>query len=717
MKKLILIFLFLLLIPLINAQCLDVKIAKASYLAGETFQAEITGNLITPLNYNDIYFYYNGKEYFPPVLSLEQIAANKWIVYSDVLEKYGLNDFSVERVICRENNTLKEESKKLSFSITKPLQAYYNSLLSKLNGKWASLSSDEISQAVIALSDFPESEDGKIELQKKGTGECWPSSNCTVKSTSLALLALGNSTEARNWLLDSQNSVSSGLWKLITNADSEKICSLIINENAENVSIPAGINEISLNLPDTETINVSLNCDANAKISHTYLGKVHEFPLGIINNKKCWGKYYKTECDALSTAYALQIISDSNAAEWLSENAKSTEEIAYAYIYTKNSDFESFLVNNQHLSGYWGNSSLAISNVSDIFSTVAAIKALNGNSKAESWLRENLDYFSLEQQSIALQIFKDKIEPIVSIQQAVIKTSSLENFTLKFSNKGVFPVKISTIWFSSAQTAIIPPKTAISLTFSVPKVQSLEFSSLDAAYKLKEIERSYSIPSIIFPTKEQSIIINEIISQGTLKTADFQFIETGINETIGVNELKEKTINIRNIGADTITVDLTVWGLSDVIQQIPSSVEIKPGETSPIIIKFQSPNSFEYSGQITAETKGNSVSIPVYINVKQPVSEKSCSELNGKICDFGYVCKGNSTTTPQGSCCVGECSKTAEAKPISLKTIGIIMVIVAVLIAALFIFLKLRKPKRPALEKVLAKIKEESKMREPEEKV
>jgi uncharacterized protein YpmB len=50
-----------------------------------------------------------------------------------------------------------------------------------------------------------------------------------------------------------------------------------------------------------------------------------------------------------------------------------------------------------------------------------------------------------------------------------------------------------------------------------------------------------------------------------------------------------------------------------------------------------------------------------------------------------------------------------------MKTIGIIMVVVAVLIVALFIFLKLRKPKRPALEKVLAKIKEESKMREPEE--
>ena len=56
MKRVIFLLLILIL-PLASAECLEIIPAKSSYLAGETFQAEITGDLIEPLRINDIHFY------------------------------------------------------------------------------------------------------------------------------------------------------------------------------------------------------------------------------------------------------------------------------------------------------------------------------------------------------------------------------------------------------------------------------------------------------------------------------------------------------------------------------------------------------------------------------------------------------------------------------------------------------------------------------------
>ncbi|MEM2956030.1 MAG: hypothetical protein QW041_00420 [Candidatus Pacearchaeota archaeon] len=715
MKKLYFLFTFIFLIfsiPLISAQCLDIKTAKTLYLAGETFQVEITGNLIKPLTYNNIYFYCNGKEYFP-IFSLEQIAANKWIVFFDIPEKYGLNELSVAKVICRENETLKEESKKISFTVKKPLQYYYSSLADKVRTRSAYLNSDELSLALIALTNFPElTAEGKNALLKKGTGECWPSPVCTVKSTSLAILALGNNTEkAKNWLFDSQNSVDNGIWMLVVESDSEKKCNLTINEKVKELSIPLGINEFSLDFPDAEIINVSLDCNVNsAKISHTYLGKVHEFSLGIINNKKCWGKTYKSECNAEATAYALQIFRDTKAESWLVENAKTTEEIAYAYIYTKKPDFNEWLVNNQHPLGYWSNFSLTISNISSVSATVSAIKAIE-NAKAKSWIRENLDNFSFEEQALALQVFSDEIEPIVSLEQGIIKANPMQNITFKITNKGIFPVTLKAVFYGASQNIILPPKTTLPLTFSIPQIQEFTISSIDITYNFKNVERSYSVPLVIIPLGTKTNIINQTVSEKTLKTANFQFLESEINETININEVHEVNITIRNLASEPLTIDFAIWGLSEVIEEIPLSITLKPNSLETLTIKFKSKYPFDYLGQIIAESKGQSVSIPVYISAKQQViSEKSCSELNGKICSSGYSCSGNLTITKEGECCLGTCVQSQVKEKVSMKTISIIMIILAIIIVILFVLLKLRKPKKPALTRVLEKIKEESKM-------
>ena len=330
---------------LCSAQCLDIQLSKSSYLAGETFQAEITATPITSLTYNDISVSYGGKEYFP-VLYLEQLAANKWIVFFDTISKYGLNDFSVNRIICRENDSLKESSKTVQFSVKKPLQDHFSSLMNAVKGSWNSFSIDEISRSLIAIQKL-DYDDALVEEGKKVLRTKLPSS---VKSTALALQVV-NDSNSMDWLADAQNSVSIGLWSLTTNSDSEKTCNLTINSQKSEVDIPRGPSSMDLVLPNDKTINISLDCDANAKITHTYRGKVNEFSLGTISNEKCWGVSYRSRCNATATAYALQIISDNDAKKWLSENARTTEEIAYSYILSGKSDSKTWLENNQHPAG------------------------------------------------------------------------------------------------------------------------------------------------------------------------------------------------------------------------------------------------------------------------------------------------------------------------------------------------------------------------------
>ena len=704
----------LILIPLIHAQCLDAVLAKSSYLSGETFQAEITGNLIKPLAYNDIYFYYQGKEYFP-AFSLEQIAANKWIVYTDLPQKFGINEFKINKLVCRENDSLKELSRSLSFTIKKPLQDYYSSLMNQAQTKLNILSSDELSQSIIALKDLNQSlvQESRTKLRQKGT-DCWPSLACSVKSTVLAILAL-NSNESKNWLLNAQNAVSLGLWDLVTVSDSEKKCNLSINENKQEITIPSGTNSLALHFPDVALINISLDCNITAKISQTYLGTVHEFPLGVISNEKCFGNAYREKCNALSTAYALRVLEDETAKNYLSENALTTEEIAYAYRYTNSAEFENWLLNNQHPAGYWSNVSLILSNKSNVYATTAALNSLKENTKAESWLRDNLDTFTFEETALSLQYFSSKIEPLISLQKGLVKAKSSENIVITASNKGILPVNLKATLESAVVEKMIPAKSSAYLTLQVPVKDQITFSSIDLAYTLNENERGYSIPLIISPTAvKEETILEQTVEQAALKTANFNFIDKEINETLELNKEKQLQLKIQNLDKAEIKVALTAWGLSDIITQMPSSVTISPNSIASVNITLEAKSSLELIGQIIAEYQGNSASIPVYVKTLVVSSNQTCSSLNGKTCSLDSTCQGSIISAADGACCVGECKKTGqtteEKKKSSSKLLGIIMIIVAILVVALVLFLKLKKPKKQSsLKNVLEKIKEESK--------
>jgi hypothetical protein len=111
------------LLPLTVSQqsqdCIDLQLSRQSYLSGEIFQAEISGNFLKPITDEDVHFYHNNKEY-APAFGFEQAASNKWILWMNVPKNYGQNTLQVN-ALCKKE-TLKEEVKTASFTIQRPLQ-------------------------------------------------------------------------------------------------------------------------------------------------------------------------------------------------------------------------------------------------------------------------------------------------------------------------------------------------------------------------------------------------------------------------------------------------------------------------------------------------------------------------------------------------------------------------------------------------------------------
>lgn len=701
----------ILLMPFARAECLDIKIARGSYFSGETFQAEITANISKPLANENIFFYSGGREYFP-VFNLAQIASNKWVVYVDVPKNYGENAFAVQDVLCKDQ-ILRTESKSAPFSVRKPLDDAYSSVIGQTDGRWNSLDIEEISLALMALSyDSRLALDGKNALMAKSfKSRCWPSA-CKVKDTALAILALNkmNSKEfesAKTWLYDSENSIKIGLWDLIIDSPANRICNLTINSNQRELILNKGINQIPLNyiLPDDDEIILNLSCPLNAaKVSHTYLGQVNEFSLasqeGIfsirLNNRKCWGDGYRTECNALSTAYAIWALNQlgeksDKEISWLNDNAKTTEEKAFSYLFG-NAAFESDLANNQAPEGYWSSSSLAVSSAADVKSTVSALRAMSGaRSKGEEWLMGQMqnDRLDLKETLYALQIFPaDKIEPIISFSQGFFKASGGSNLTVALTNKGILPANITLSAEQKSISSYIGQKAKKEFTIELPSVESLSFSSLDVAYSnvFSESQKIYKIPLVIYPksySQQQVSQISAVQAEVSFIKSDIAFIEKSINITFPPSYKGEIALHIRNSGRSSANITMTFSsGLYGIIDRIPSEFSINAGETKEARIAL-SPVAFGvYEGFITAESAGSSSQVPVYIEISSAAK--------------GY---NQSLVVNQ---------TIAEAKKgISTKYIGWAMVILAVLIVAAFAYFRLRKKPKPALMEALEKMKRE----------
>jgi len=726
MKKLFLLLFFaLILFPNVSA-CIDISLAKSSYLPGETLQAEITGAFVKDLLMDSIFFYKQNNE-LPLVFNLEKISNSKFFVYVKTPKSYGIHSLGIKNVLCIENGTLKDINKESKFTIKKPL-AYAFDWLEK-NAAWQDLNAKDTANALLAFPYGNFSEQARDSLLEKKTGNYWNGSNSVI-STSLALIALNkmNSPSNADWLVDAQNSAGKGVWTVVFEAGSDEGCSIIINKEIKEISAAAGENSFDIALPQDSSINISLNCSSasNAKLTHVYKGIVTSFQLpAAINNEKCWGSGYKIKCDALSTAYASWALKElknndadlSAAIKWIGSNAKTTEEKAFSYILSLNSQDKGWLLDNQAKEGYWAESGLASSNKSSIEATVFALKAVNDENailKGKSWLLSILEnnsqnsFGNFQETSLALQAFLlSEIEPILAITPGIAKTKT--SLVIILENNGVLPVNATVSALTSSKSVIIGKNEFKVVNISIPAQQSVTSANAKVVYSTAFSSAfSYSIPLILFPEKMQ---IGEIIENYSLIPGNLAFVEKEVNKSFETGSEKNITITLKNYASSEISnVSITSsWGLFEIKKFIePSKIDILgAGQEVSIVLTIDASKTGTYYGTIEASSQGTVASIPVSIIVAGKKSEKNCSELKGNICKTDESCDKDVISAADGYCCPGNCQKITKPKGANPnRWIGILMVILAVAIVA-FLFWKLqKKKKKPEMQDILQKIEE-----------
>ncbi|MBS3090485.1 hypothetical protein J4433_01810 [Candidatus Pacearchaeota archaeon] len=714
----------------------EIKTSKMSYLTGETFLAEVNAEFIEQLAAKNIFFYKNNQE-IEPAFYILQASKQQYFIWVN-LQDTGNYSFVIKNMLYKENGVLKGDEKGVEFEVEPSINVLYQSLIQTVKSKWPS-SIDENALSLMALSyDDALVSAGRAVLMSKSKdgGECWPKASCNVKETSLAIMALDkmNIAVKTEWLVDSQNNLDLGLWNLQINSASQQECKLLINTESQTLNLSQSTNTIELDLKSKpETASIKVNCSiVSGKIIHTYLGRITEFPMQIqsneagieLNNKKCFGAGYRSECDSESTAYAVLALKSidaekTKAVEWLKKNAQTTKEKSIVLYLSSSSDIENWLVNNQHSSGYSSSKSLLESQQADFESTVFAALALKKEKKtaeygkAETWLKDNFVNANLKDKALAAAyiFIASGIEPIITINPAALKAKTNTTINTVISNKAVLPVNITAEFlpFKTKQTLSIKAGSSEKLTFEVPiKIGRQEIindtpGSINLEGKTSLLaENSYSIPVIILATENETA--NETIE---IPAWHFKFSTDSIKATILAGDETLMPLTLRDLSHYVIR-DISITysrDLKDIINITPTSMAfINPGEEAGINLTFKSGKIRNISGFIEARAASpveisamlpveisfttNATAVSIKINTTE--EEKTCREMNGTVCKGKLVCTKTTKAKDNDRCCIGTCKSGINMT----RIVGILLITIAVIILAVFVMIGLKKPKK-----------------------
>ncbi len=169
----------------------------------------------------------------------------------------------------------------------KALSCIMSKVVSGTTDNCASLSVEE--QSLVALTT------GKCvqSLTDKGNGDCWPGSNCDLKQTALATLAL-SSVKGEKWLTGKNMTSSDMNWFIQIDSDSETKCSASYDSKTYNFKIGK----------DKKIDSISGSCLKTARdgywlsVDRSCIGKTFEiscnstFTSNLIYSKKGEEKYY-----------------------------------------------------------------------------------------------------------------------------------------------------------------------------------------------------------------------------------------------------------------------------------------------------------------------------------------------------------------------------------------------------------------------------------------
>ncbi|UCD21100.1 MAG: hypothetical protein JSW08_00950 [archaeon] len=743
----ILIFVFAIIFTIaitsfVSASCIDMKLARESYLPQETLQLEIDAELTRDLTTNDL-FLYRGSSLLPNVFFMTKLTETKYFVWTDLPGTEGDYKLMV-RGVCEGGLSFAEKE----FPVVKPISTLYESLPTE---NFNTLTLNEHIITAAALSFRPEAiSNAQNDFLVRGNS-CF-NQECTTKQYALSALAFPT---IRNDMLDrltaAQNS-RLGNWSLVVNSGSDQQCDLTIGEQTEQVDINTGEQTLDLDLNSTsEQINVILNCSSSTITSLNYQYKETEKEIGIengelvsftINNQKCWGSGIKTTCDEESTTFAIVALKylgktlENGTSVWLSNNNDLIMAKAAHYLLTKNNETATVLLTSQMFSGGWPNQ--LGSYVTDMITTSIVYFSLQQDypeelEKTEDRLKSLFPSSNLEEKAYTLFFVfpSNKIEPISRVWPGMVKTESRGSFYLILENKGTENITVNGYFMNSTIEINLPINSLKSLTISIPRVATPDERAVN--YDLDLIQRTefggrrdYKIPVVIFTelgdgisgqtnTSEQEInetqqqnIINQT-QNGSLNNQTtnitepllqdkFSFVEEEIEENISERTNFTITLHLANLYNEAVE-DIRIIssiGLLGILNINPSSLErMEPKTREEINLSITPQFGGSYIGTITAEGKLNNqrilsnISVSLIVNLEGNVT---CAEMNGTDCsEEGFTCKGDREVMASDTfhCCLGKCEKEGGS-----NTLAIIIIIIVIIILLLVVFVLKKKPKK-----------------------
>jgi hypothetical protein len=743
--KLFRVFLFLLFGilfgTLVNAA--QVYINSDNFYSGETFIAKISGNFTKEIKQSNIYFLKDDLEVSVPFYLL-RLSQQEYLVYVNLPANAGNYKFAVKDILYYEFGALTGQDLEHEFILKEAVSSYYLSLEKKSFSD--SIENLALQTTALFNSNTPKYNQGKqLILSKVSSAGCWPSTGCSIKESSLALIALHKSNsqteKMKNWFLDAKNDLSIGLWDISLDSGAAGSCNLEINSKNSMFNVSAGNNKISLDtkdLDEKETANFILTCNVNfenPKIIHTYLGIVHEFPLILsgskyvlnLDNRKCFGTGYRTECDSESTAYALLTLDSfglegKKTAEWLEKNAKDNFQRAAAYLFTKTNSVKSYLENNQASNGYWPKNSLAESSIADNKASVIVSYALKNNA-GQYWIKTNLKLFNDNDLALALFLLLPNPENVVAVNPVYFKAKTNTTVVINIENKGAKLINVSASFypFNEKKEILLNKGENKQISFLVP-------SEIKNFWMNKEIEENVNANITLSYTRDdkevkfynlEALIIPSNIEE-QVNLSEGQFVFSPKNMTLTLLEGQKIDLNLRlkdnslylleNI---SFIFSRDLYGIANIT---PNKIDfINAGAEKEIVLSLSALKNKNYSGYIEARAdKGNAlfnITIIVTTNISNVdignntlfvnKTNKTCPDKFGKgvnCIKVGMICKDRNVTTMLNEsggglieCCYSGCIKKNSS---TSKILGFIMIVVVLLILFVYFAGKMKKPKQ-----------------------
>lgn len=309
----------------------------------------------------------------------------------------------------------------------------------------------------------------------------------------------------------------------------------------------------------------------------------------------------------------------------------------------------------------------------------------------------------------------------------IIKNFTITNTTADFSVDPGFVVSENNFFIevqNLQESPITISKQGIgndsdSITLLSGEIKEIEFDIQDQNKSLETIELStenliYEIP--VYITAE---------SQTTQKQKSFKIEPSEFNITIPTNSNTTRIIYLYNTG-EAILRDISLSVSEDLEDYINLSIsEINKIEiNSSVQIEFSifSEEAETIIGAIKAETNDGALSesSEIFLNFikdyvpseeEQIYATKTCTELNGTICEENEECNETEVNTKDSSCCLGICEQVEESSIGTIIGWGIIILVVGFLIW--FFLKKYKKAKKPIDLLEIAKAKRTNPVKNP----